>query len=184
MKTIRNNVFETNSSSMHSFCISNNKPSITQFNDLHMKIDASGEYGWGPGEVSTPEEKLNYAIVAMLIVCVDKLDGEKPDENEKQVVRFAKGAKLLERVRKYLSDIEWTFKSHGVYIEWADNLFTIDPDTRWYVQIMHDGYIDHQSDPNNDYESKQIADWAMNDPESLFNFCFNDSCITLDNDNH
>lgn len=120
----------------------------------------------------------------MLIVCVDRLNGEDPDENEKQVVRFAKGAKLLERVRKYLSDIEWTFKSHGVYIEWADNLFTIDPDTRWYVQIMHDGYIDHQSDPNNDYESEQIANWAMNDPESLFNFCFNDSYITLDNDNH
>ena len=184
MKTIRNNVFETNSSSMHSFCISNNKPSITQFNDLHMKIDASGEYGWGPGEVNTPEQKLDYAIVAVLTLNVVKLDCEDTDKNEKQVVRFAKGAKLLEKVRKYLSDIESTFKSHCVYIEWADNLFTIDPDTRWYVQIMHDGYIDHQSDPNNDYESKQIADWAMNDPESLFNFCFNDSCITLDNDNH
>lgn len=184
MKTIRNNVFETNSSSMHSFCISNNEPSITQFNDLHMKIDASGEYGWGPGEVSTPEEKLDYAIVAMLIVCVDKLDGETPDENEKQVIRFAKGAKLLERVKKYLSNIESTFKSHGVCIEWDEKLFTIDPDRRWYVQITHDGYIDHQSDPRENGDCYQIAEWAMKDPESLFNYCFNDSYIELDNDNH
>ena len=184
MKTIRNSVFETNSSSMHSFSISNDTPSITQFNDLRIKVDASGEYGWGPGEVSTPEEKLDYAIVAMLILCVDRLDGEDPDENEKQVVRFAKGAKLLKRVKKYLSNIESTFKSHGVLIEWDEKLFEIDPDRRWYVQIMHDGYIDHQSDPNNDYDSEQIAHWAMNDPESLFNFCFNVSYITLDNDNH
>lgn len=184
MKTIRNNVFETNSSSMHSFSISNATPSITQFNDLHIEIDASGKYDWGPGKVSTPEEKLDYAIVAMLMLNVEQLDGEDPDENEKQVVRFAKGAKLLERVRKYLSDIEWTFKSHGVYITWADNLFRIDQHTRGYVQIEYYGYIDHQSNPYNDYESKQIADWAMNDPESLFNFCFNNSYITLDNDNH
>ena len=126
MKTIRNNVFETNSSSMHSFCISNNEPSITQFNDLHIKIDASGVYGWGPGEVNTPEQKLDYAIVAVLTLNVVSLDGEDPDKNEKQVVRFAKGAKLLEKVRKYLSDIELTFKSHGVYIEWDEKLFTID----------------------------------------------------------
>ena len=149
-----------------------------------MKIDASGEYDWGPGEVSTPEEKLDYAIVAMLIVCVDRLDGEDPNENEKQVVRFAKGAKLLKRVRKYLSDIELTFKSHGVYIEWDEKLFTIDPDTRWYVQIMHDGYIDHQSDPRENSDCHQIAEWAMKEPESLFNYCFNDSYIELDNDNH
>lgn len=184
MKTIRNSVFETNSSSMHSFSISNDTPSITQFNELRMEIDASGDYGWGPDEVSTPEQKLDYAIVAMLIMNVEKLDGEDPDENEKQVVRFAKGAKLLERVRKYLSDIEWTFKSHGVYITWGDNLFRIDQDRRWYVQIEHSGYIDHQSDPHNDYESEQIANWAMNDPESLFNFCFNNSYIIIDNDNH
>ena len=125
MKTIRNNVFETNSSSMHSFCISNNEPSITQFNDLHIKIDASGEYGWGPGEVNTPEQKLDYAIVAVLTLNVVRLDDEYQDKNEKHVVRFAKGAKLLEKVRKYLSDIESTFKSHGVYIEWDEKLFTI-----------------------------------------------------------
>jgi len=184
MKTLRNHVFETNSSSMHAFSISNNEPSITQFNDLHIKVDASGDYGWGPGEVSTPAQKLDYAIVAMLILNVEKTDGEKTDSNDKQVVRFAKGAKLLEKVIKYLSDIEWTFKSHGVYIEWDEKLFTIDPDTRWYVQIMHDGYIDHQSDPRENGDCHQIADWAMNDPESLFNFCFNDSYIELDNDNH
>lgn len=183
MKTIRNHVFETNSSSMHSFCISNNEPSITQFNYLRMKIDASGEYGWGPGKVSSPEEKLDYAIVAMFIMNLERLDDEDPDETEKQVVRFAKGAKLLERVRKYLSNIESTFRSHGVYIEWADNLFKIDPDIYWSIQIMHYGYIDHQSDPCDNYDSRQIANWAMNDPESLFNFCFNDSYIILDNDN-
>ena len=184
MKTIRNNVFETNSSSMHSFCISNNEPSITQFNDLHIKIDASGEYGWGPGEVNTPEQKLDYAIVAVLTLNVVRLDDEDQDKNEKNVVRFAKGAKLLKRVRKYLSDIELTFKSHGVYIEWDEKLFTIDPDTRWYVQIMYDGYIDHQSDPRENSDCHQIAEWAMKEPESLFNYCFNDSYIELDNDNH
>ena len=71
MKTIRNNVFETNSSSMHSFCISNNEPSITQFNDQHIKIDASGEYGWGPVEVKV---KLNDISVQEYQNMVKDLD--------------------------------------------------------------------------------------------------------------
>lgn len=50
--------------------------------------------------------------------------------------------------------------------------------------IKHDGYIDHQSGPLEDGDCAKIANWAKKDPESLFNYCFNNSYIELDNDNH
>lgn len=184
MKTIRNSVFETNSSSMHSFCISNDTPAITQFNDLHMKIDASGEYGWGPGTVDTPEEKLDHAIVAMLILCEDRTEDVESDENQKCVIRFAKGEKLKKQVKTYYDNIIDTFAKHGVLVEFDEKLYEIDPDACWCIRLNHSGYIDHQSDPRDNSDCYQIAKWAMKDPESLFNYCFNSSHIELDNDNH
>jgi hypothetical protein len=49
MKQIRNNVFETNSSSTHSICISK-KPVSADGSFIHFYI---GEYGWGHDCVST-----------------------------------------------------------------------------------------------------------------------------------
>ena len=105
MKTIRNSVFETNSSSMHSFNISNKTPAITQYNNLQLFICADGEYGWGPGTVGSPGEKLDYAIVAMLILCEDRTEEDEADANQKQVIRFAKGEKLKKQVKEYYDNI-------------------------------------------------------------------------------
>lgn len=184
MKTIRNSVFETNSSSMHSFNISNDTPAITQYNNLQLLICADGEYGWGPGTVGSPGEKLDYAIVAMLILCEDRTEEDEADENQKQVVRFAKGEKLKKRVKEYYDNIIDTFAKHGVLVEFDEKLYEIDPDTRWSIRMNYSGYIDHQSDPRDNGDCYQLAEWAMKDQESLFNYCFNNSYIELDNDNH
>lgn len=181
MKTIRNSVFETNSSSMHSFCISNDEPSITQFNDLHMKIDASGEYGWGPGIVESPADKLDYAIVAMLEMCTESIDNDV--DPSKDLHKRALGHELVKEVGEYLSAIANTFAKHNVIVTWGDNLSEFKTYT-YSVMIKHDGYIDHQSGPHEDGDCAKIANWAKKDPESLFNYCFNNSYIELDNDNH
>ena len=58
MKQIRRNVFETNSSSTHSICISKNPVTIDKF--IHFGI---GEYGWENDCVGTA----NYLYTAILI---------------------------------------------------------------------------------------------------------------------
>lgn len=64
MKQIRNSVFETNSSSSHSICVSkkkglgwNNTLPVDSNGNLHIKF---GEFGWGPEILSTPLEKIEY----------------------------------------------------------------------------------------------------------------------------
>ena len=59
-RTIRRNVFETNSSSMHSL-------SIVGSDRLYNPINKDtviyyGEFGWGYEELTSPEDKLSYLI--------------------------------------------------------------------------------------------------------------------------
>lgn len=65
MLTIRRNVFETNSSSMHSLAYSKKDHGY----DYNLPVDENGilripfgEYGWGPDILKTPIEKLSYLI--------------------------------------------------------------------------------------------------------------------------
>lgn len=71
MIQIRQSVFETNSSSIHSICISKAKPVLPDAIGFEF-----GEYGWGCGAVSTP----NYIYTAIFIMdepkrteCFEKL---------------------------------------------------------------------------------------------------------------
>lgn len=62
-KSIRRNVFETNSSSTHSIC-------ITKRNILDQKQDyiefSTGEYGWGYDTLNSPYEKASYLYTGIL----------------------------------------------------------------------------------------------------------------------
>ena len=62
MLTIRESVFETNSSSVHALIISENEPAFTGKRTLRVSV---GEYGWGPDVLDTPEERANYFYTAM-----------------------------------------------------------------------------------------------------------------------
>lgn len=62
MKTIRKNVFETNSSSTHSICITNN----VLFDDLRTHIDFKMQsFGWEEDSFNDVETKANYLYTSL-----------------------------------------------------------------------------------------------------------------------
>ena len=183
MKTIRNSVFETNSSSMHSISLSH-ELAVGDFSGTHLYVSASGDYGWGPGTVDGPEEKLDYAIVAYLDMNYESLKSEYKNKIEKLKDIDKLSKRLVEKVTKDLNAVVEAFAEHGVTVEFGENLFQYDEDGTYYVQIKHDGYIDHQSGPHEDGDCAAIAEMVEKNPQRLFNFCFNSSYIELDNDNH
>lgn len=63
MKTIRQSVFETNSSSCHSFSITNERK-FDPKDYPRIRVLGRGEYGWYGDDVDTPDDHLEYAIVA------------------------------------------------------------------------------------------------------------------------
>lgn len=70
MKTIRNNVFETNSSSSHSLCIAecdlDNLDGMIYPNEEGKIILTGGQFGWGYEEYNDSLTKANYCAVAFL----------------------------------------------------------------------------------------------------------------------
>lgn len=68
--SIRQSVFETNSSSMHSLSISENNQILEQPFDKKTTLRGwieitGGDFGWGYEELDTAEEKLNYIFQEM-----------------------------------------------------------------------------------------------------------------------
>lgn len=173
MRTIRNSVFETNSSSMHSISFASDAPIVTV---KELYINASGEYGWEITDYSDPNSKLDYATVAFL-----------------HIVRHAIKSELEEDVKDYIEEklqgVKDCFASHGVTVNFADDMYNVEVnryDSRMSVSVNMSGYIDHQSAPykDDDGDSSVLADWFANNPEELFKFVFNNSSIHTDNDNH
>jgi len=159
MRSIRSKVFETNSSSCHVITFSSESVGPHAV-PTTLTIYANGEYGWGydtPDYDNTlrhPEEKLDYAIVAMGILCKD------PDER-----------------KSALDEIRRVFKLNNVTVEFEECFgenYDKDPI----------GYIDHQSDPYGSYDCETLAKMALNDPDSLYYFVFGDATVLVDNDNH
>lgn len=65
MLTIRQNVFETNSSSTHSMCVTNKGISEIE-NYIGKTMDFElGDYDWGWDVLYDPQEKLNYLLTAL-----------------------------------------------------------------------------------------------------------------------
>ena len=69
MKKIRNNVFETNSSSTHSITVGENKNGEYDILPITVNPDWYGEFGWEFATWDTIEEKLAYMI--RCLVCYD-----------------------------------------------------------------------------------------------------------------
>ena len=167
MKTIRQNCFETNSSSSHSLCIGVNNelsPSYLSIdyvdNCVHVEF---GEFGWGYDKTNNQYDKLGY-LVTMLVEtegnsCKSMLD-----------LRNTEGFKSIEKVIKEYCNCD------GIIIDskigpasWNEN----------YTE--HDGYIDHQS--YEDYRSVQdfLNDYGITVEQFVFN---SDIKLIIDNDNH
>lgn len=75
MRQIRNGVFETNSSSTHSFCIS--KESVKDENiPNYLNIRTNEDFGWSADCYNSPEEKAAY-LCTVMEWC--ELDAEKEE---------------------------------------------------------------------------------------------------------
>ena len=64
MIQIRDNVFETNSSSTHSLCVSKEKFDPKNIPE-YLNITADEDFGWSQITYDTPEEKSNYIFELM-----------------------------------------------------------------------------------------------------------------------
>lgn len=165
MKTIRHCVYETNSSSCHTVTIGQNVAS--DMPDITIECRGTGEYGWEQRRYDTPEELLDYAMVAFAYIC------ESEDE-------------LKERMQA-ISDC---FARHGVTVDWCENesgtdhIYWDENENDHWTKCTN-GYIDHQSAPESDYDCCAVAGMVANDADALYNFVFGgDSYVFTDNDNH
>ena len=171
MRTIRNSVFETNSSSMHSISFASDAPIVTV---KELYINASGEYGWEITDYSDPNSKLDYATIAFLLKARSDIKSELEED-------------MKDYIDEKLQNVVDCFASHGVIVEFAEDMYKVNSkryNTTVYIQVAISGYIDHQSAPYADRDSAQVARWFADDPEELFKFVFNSSYIHTDNDNH
>lgn len=172
-QTIRNKIFETNSSSAHTLVYSKERPERFDFN---LDTDEDGivtihfrEYDWsGPEETGSllthSNDKLDYI---MTMLCYHKgwdLEREKvqalldnEEELEEYILEEPKVVDLLDKIRGVCPNIKgFRFELNS---DWSDYAF---------------GHIDHQSQDLLDEES--VSD--------LVDIIFNKGCmIVIDNDN-
>lgn len=175
MKTTRSNVFETNSSSVHTVCV---RP-ITENYDTNqaLPVDYDGnvigefmEFGWS-GKCNTASDKLAYLLVMIWetipydnkpndasIWCTD-FKSER--DNAIRIIKETDAFKRLENI----------LKEYGGY-----NGLDISNES--------EGYIDHQS-----CEYYRSLDGFLNDngifsDKDVYDFIVGPSYIVIDNDNH
>lgn len=158
MRQVRNNVFETNSSSTHSISISR-RGSLEKSN-LMIEYDGYihthlGEYGWEVRNYYTQADRLLYLVT----MAWEKSDYCNEDDLRSAIDRFMETPEFREisdKVGKYA-------ECSGVLLEYED------------------GYIDHQS--HEDYGS--LNDFLGQNEIDLVEFIFRSGVIVhTDNDNY
>ena len=165
---IRNNVFETNSSSSHSISIANvhsyYKPSnipIKSDNKLHI---TGGEFGWGYNRYRDFPTKLQYAITMVYETEIPFVDASNWD-NRNEIIELIKNTKGFTNLDNM---IKVEFNCDGIEIEPLSS--------HWYPF----GVVDHQS--CEDYSS--LEDFLNNWNVSLYDFLFDENVgLVIDNDN-
>lgn len=163
MQTIRKNVFNSNSSSVHTIVISdagqldrNWKPDSNGVLEVY-----TGEFDWGYEDYNDAPSKAAYCLTYIYQECLDA----KWDSDSNKVVRH----KDPKDCREYLMLKEILMHNTGAKVV----EFVPEPSGSCYDW----GYIDHQS-------SDKAAE-AFRTCTSLKNFIFNkSSTLTIDNDNH
>lgn len=164
MRTIRKNVFETNSSSSHSLVYNRFDPATNDY----LKMEGRG-YGWEWVKYKTAEDRLCYMFTAAIDVFP------------------------LEELIKHTKNIVEYFKKEGVEVDikWLDDLYI---ETHYangtkidepYIKHRLDYFgIDHQSAPLEDEECKELAESFAN-PVKVWAFVMdNGNEIWTGNDNN
>jgi hypothetical protein len=155
---------------MHSITFNSEYPEDQQ--DYKMTVTGEGDFGWSyPGDyLETPEEKMNYALIAYSCIC----GGE-------------------EECHDVLYEIKRVFQNHGVDVNFLEDDYGKPQAIKFYVDEWDtdgvpsahtDGYIDHQSQPHESDDCERLAKMFRDNPDELYEFVFGDSSIMIDNDNH
>lgn len=180
MKTIRNNVFETNSSSTHSLIIKRNmkkeydyKVVMSKRGELLLYYLQDKDFGWGPVQYNDCYTKLNY-LACLALECWQYMHSYEPEKQlkEPKEIHNLPDIKKLEKVcKKYIPG----FTKFVLNPEGFDNFDT----GELWLNFYHTS-IDHYS-----YEEfRNINDFLKFHKISIENFLFN-PCVVLDiyNDN-
>lgn len=178
---IRNSVFETNSSSVHSVVIQGKSTNYTPsswnnkvewsdyFNEERIAVEL-GEFGWGYDYYSDAYTKLQYLLTMICEIYSSKQ--EYCDGNDIKA--------FLDAV--YTSD-DFINLSSIINDKMGYSIF-ISPEP-YYNDFQHlelNGYIDHQSVEYYNCLNDFLADWHIN---SIEDFIFDCSIsLIIDNDNH
>lgn len=166
MKVIRNSVWETNSSSMHTVSI-NGKKGITKYafvgdsESLAVYLD---EYGWSGPDCDDFISKLGYAMCMVLMT-------EYPDFHYWDEHGFTVNQTVLESLDGY------QLLLNAVRTQFPDCKEIVIKKNGWYYPY---GYIDHQSCG---YHSLKdfFEDWDLDVERYLFDYGV---VVHIDNDNN
>ena len=139
MKVIRNNVFETNSSSVHSIVMAREFKAITKeqvrdklglySNSVSARCDIYlGRYSWGPQVLSSFSDKLDY-IVTLIACNIKKAKEMKPVELEHKI----KSNKFFKQIARAIAKYAEVDNEDYYDIEIPESEFN------WYID--HDSVI-------------------------------------------
>lgn len=164
-RVVRENVFESNSSSCHSLAFSKDsllQPCCMEVNDDNKIAVELGEFGWGYDAYTDQYNKLSY-LLTMCIECTEAVTEEEFYESEEF-------KKINDTIAEYCH-------CDGIIIVHSGLHTRKDWDGKDYLDF--DGYIDHQSM----YVS---VDAFLDDYHTdIINFVFNPGVmLIIDNDNH
>ena len=167
MKVIRNSVWETNSSSMHTVSIKGKKD-ITKYafvgdsKSLAVHLD---EYGWNGPDCDDFMSKLEYAMCMVLMT-------EYPDFNYWDEHGFTVNQTVLESLDGYqllLNAVRTQFpECEEIVIKKNDGYYPY-------------GYIDHQSCESYHSLKDFLEDWDLDVERYLFDYSV---VVHIDNDNN
>lgn len=167
MKTTRQQVFETNSSSSHSITIADGSDlsGNMDVDDLGRVFIETGEYGWEIENYYDPHSKASY--IATFLMGLDP-------KYHKDVC----GMSIREAKDMFINVIKEHTKAREVVLNGQYTMFIdegdLEDDGGYFYRF---GYIDHQS--------VDVPQEALTSRETLRNFLFNpNSWFRTDNDNY
>lgn len=161
-RTIRNSVFESNSSSCHAICVSKKSVNMNKI-DVKMVRFNHGEFGWENDEYDSVTEKASYLYQAIFSTTwVNYNWNDKEDKSRAKNER-----KIL--IQEKLSMLEKILDKYNIICDFDEEHYD---ENGWEI-----GYIDH---------GRELDDWVdkcLSNEEYLLTYLFGDSFIITGNDN-
>jgi len=177
MKKVRQQVFETNSSSSHSLTVASTGKILDTLGQDGIITLNSQEFGWGVEEYDDAQTKAEY--VALLLLYVEQTITRKSIESYKKQTLNWDGKPLQDWEYGYVNLSWWCDQNFKQCYTNFYEVLTEQTGCQINFQAnLDDGYIDHQSiESIDDFE-------ILLDKEMLRQFIFNpNSTLEISNDN-